>query len=81
MQDATKVFNFDATDVILQHSLIVRVLRVAKSLQNGKIGLIFNEKGLKNHEKRCSKYQFHYKFLVLSHERRKMLKLNLRIGK
>jgi hypothetical protein len=24
------------------------VLRVAKPLQNGKIGLIFNEKGLKN---------------------------------
>jgi len=34
------------------------MLRVAKPLQNGKIGLIFNEKGLKNHEKRRSKYQF-----------------------
>ena len=51
MQDAIKVFNFDATDVILQHSLIVRVLRVAKSLQNGKIGMIFNKNGIKNHEK------------------------------
>jgi len=42
------------------------MLRVAKPLQNGKIGLIFNEKGLKNHEKRCSKYQFHYEFLVFA---------------
>jgi hypothetical protein len=73
-----EVLNFDATDIILQHSLIVSSLRVAKWWQNGKIGLIFNEIGVKSHEKRRSKYQFHYEFLVLSHERRKMLKLNLR---
>jgi hypothetical protein len=33
-----KVFKSDATDVILQHSLIISVLRVAKWWQNGKIG-------------------------------------------
>ena len=79
MNSLHKVFNFDATDVILQHSLIVSSLRVAKWWQNGKIGLIFNEIGVKNHEKRRSKYQFHYEFLVLPHPQ-KILSLNLRIG-
>ena len=38
-----EVFKSDATDVILQHSLIVNVLRVAKWWQNGKIDLNFSQ--------------------------------------
>ena len=36
-----EVFKSDATDVILQHSLIIRWLRVAKWWQNGKNRLDF----------------------------------------
>ena len=51
-QEATlhEVFKSDATDVILQHSLIVRWLCVAKWWQNGKIGLKMDENGLKMDE-------------------------------
>jgi len=39
-----EVFKSDATDVILQHSLKIKYLRVAKWWQNGKIGLYFTYK-------------------------------------
>ena len=45
-----EVFKSDATDVILQHSLIISVLRVAKWWQNDKIGPENTLKHAKKHQ-------------------------------
>jgi len=46
-----EVLKSDATDVILQHSLIISTLRVAKWWQNGKIGPKSTPKATQNQQK------------------------------